>query len=236
MKLLNDLINIIYPSLCINCLKVVDGKNNVLCIDCFTDIDFISDPKCIKCSYPFEIKLDSDSFCGSCLIATPLYKAAYNLLYYNDQTSKLIHRFKYYNQSFILEELVRLLLKQINKDDIDIIIPVPIHLLKLIIRTYNQTQIIAEIIGKKISKQVYGNILIKTKYTKPQAKITRKQRLVNVKNSFSIKNAALIIGKNILLVDDVMTTGSTINECVRLLLASGAKDVFVATIARTVIK
>ena len=116
----------------------------------------------------------------------------------------------------------------------DLIIPVPIHFLKRLKRKYNQTEILANHLSKLSNTEYEPRILRKSKRTKSQEGLSRKQREENIKNSFSIneKFASKLKNKKIALIDDVLTTGSTVNECTRILKKSGAKSVTVITVAR----
>ena len=101
-------------------------------------------------------------------------------------------------------------------------------------RKYNQSALLANVIAKILKKPVLYNILIRNKFKESQGHLSIKERKLNVKNSFMVKNNSIIKGKNILIVDDVMTTGATLNECAKVLKHAGARKIFVATFARVV--
>ena len=117
--------------------------------------------------------------------------------------------------------------------DADYIIPVPMHKWKRLFRLYNQAQILASEIGKELGVKMLPDVLMKTKHTKSQTGLSKKQRQENLKGSIAVEGS--IKGKKIILVDDVMTTGSTVDLCAAKLKKAGAKEVVVVCIARTLI-
>jgi len=128
--------------------------------------------------------------------------------------------------------------KVLSKDilfrhSIDLIIPVPLHKKRRRRRGYNQSEIIAKHLSKVYCLPMSSQILIKTKNTVPQMKLSKKLRIKNLTDSFSSKNIHILKNKNIMLVDDVITTGTTLNTCAKKLIKAGAKKVFVFTLART---
>lgn len=148
----------------------------------------------------------------------------------------LIHKFKYKNRDYLSRFLSRLLVKtietNINMEEIDYIIPVPMHWLKKIKRGYNQTEILSQDIGKHFNKPVMLNNLIRIKLARPQIYLKREERLSNVKKCFKIKKPHFINNKNIILIDDVCTTCATIEECSIELKRSGANKIYAVTVAR----
>ena len=113
------------------------------------------------------------------------------------------------------------------------LVPVPLHARRLQERGYNQSLLLARAIaGKLDNTTLYENVLARTRYTLPQAKMNREERLRNVRNAFVVQNKQVLKDRVVALVDDVMTTGSTLNECARVVRQAGAKDVFSLTIAR----
>ena len=157
-------------------------------------------------------------------------------------TRKLIHQFKY--EPHIIKELAKSLAQVvaehfvlIGKNTLShwenaILIPVPLEIKKLKSRGYNQTEELAKEFSKLINVPVISNNLVKIKKTRPQMKLSAVERAENVKDAFAIKNPTEFAGKKIFLIDDVYTTGSTMEECARVLRNAGAKQVFGITIAR----
>ena len=145
--------------------------------------------------------------------------------------------FKFHEKIYIYKAFVNFMLK--NKKvcnflkNYDIIIPVPIHYNRKVTRGYNQSALLAKEIAKKITKIEYANnVLLKKINNKPQSTKNKKERNNNVLGVYFVKNESKIWNKKVLLVDDIYTTGSTVNECARMLKIKGAKEVAVFTIAK----
>ena len=165
-------------------------------------------------------------------------KKAWTCRFYEDTMIKCIHQFKYRGKTRMINIFEKMFEKVLSKDilfrySIDLIIPVPLHKKRQRERGYNQSEIIAKQLSEIYCLPMFSKILIKTKNTVPQMKLSKKLRSKNLTDSFSSKNAHILKDKNIMLVDDVITTGTTLNTCARKLIEAGAKKVFVFTIART---
>lgn len=234
---LSKAINIVFPPQCISC-KVKVESNGTLCHKCWEAIEFISAPQCIVCGVPFELQDSNQHICGKCIANPPKYTAARSVLRYNDASSKLITNFKYYDNTASGSHFAKWIMRAGGSliDQADIIAPVPLHKVRLLSRRYNQSALLCNNIAKLTGKPVYNKLLIRHKNTKPQAELSFNMRVNNVKSAFKVDKKFIneIIGKNILLVDDVITTGSTIDACTKVLLKAGAKNVFVVTLAMTV--
>lgn len=227
----------IYPPQCIACHAPVGVAGN-LCASCWNDVNFIANPLCSCCGTPFELSAYGGAVCGECIAHPPLYKMARAVFCYDDASRRLITSFKYSDRIYTSDAFAKWMLRAGEEimQDADFIISVPMHRLRLITRRYNQAALLANSMAKQSSLPVYHKILLRKKYTKPQASLTFKQRKLNVKGAFIInpKYMDRIINKNIIIVDDVMTTGATIDACIRPLLKAGAASVNVLTIAKTV--
>jgi ComF family protein len=208
-----------------------------LCASCWVNVNFISKPSCAKCNLPFEYDFGEDIICGACTTNNPLYHKAKSVLIYDDFSKPLLHGLKYQDKTHLAPYLASLMYRAASEllTDCDIIIPVPLHKKKLLSRLYNQSSLLCLYLHKLSKIPFEPNFLIKYKDTKTQTGLTKKQRLSNVENSFMLNNQFLhnIKNKNILLVDDVITTGATINACTKLLLKHGASKVNILTLART---
>lgn len=230
-------IDIIFPPRCLSC-KVYVESDGSLCHNCWEEIDFISSPQCSSCGTPLEFATSDGTICGQCIANPPKYTMARSVLRYNEKSSKLITNFKYYDNTHSSNHFAKWLLRA-GKDmigDVDIITPVPLHKLRLLSRRYNQCALICNRLSEMTGITSYNNLLIRHKNTKPQAGLAFNKRINNVKSAFKINHDLIeqINDKNILLIDDVMTTGSTIDSCTKTLLNSGARNVYVLTIAMTV--
>ena len=149
-------------------------------------------------------------------------------LSYNKYLKEMVHDFKFNDKSYLYKPLGELMLKTIKEKrifEMDLIAYIPIHRRKEAIRGYNQSELLATYIGEKLNLPLSKNNLVKSKWTKEQNTLNRIERYKNLKDSFAIRNPKEFAHKRILLVDDLITTGSTFNECTNLLVESGAKSV-----------
>ena len=230
-------INIMYPPICIIC-KSSCWISNILCKECWEKISFITRPFCKKCGTSLTTSssmiLCTDDFC---INEKHCYNYTISIIEYNDFAKQIIKKFKFH-AIFKLRKLLKNWLTYISATleckDIDYIFPVPLHKSKLKLRGYNQSAIIAKIMADITKIKYNSKILVKIKNTANQSELSKNLREKNLKNSFYISenNRKLIQGKKILLIDDVITTGNTINECSKTLSQHGATEVIAISIAR----
>lgn len=164
------------------------------------------------------------------------FDRAFSPFLYEDTVRTLIHEFKYKRKDYLGEILANLMIDFIAEyslpiDYLDLIIPIPLHKTKLREREFNQAQVLSEYIGKKFNKPVINNVLTRNRLTKTQTGMNNQERFLNAKGSFSLTDNFALEGKNILLVDDVLTTGATSSEASYVLKNAGANIVFVLTLA-----
>ncbi len=219
--------DIIFPKKCINCGR--EGSH--LCEDCFSLIEINPFQYCL-CEK--MRKADKCINCQNRYLDKIISAADFN----NKIIRETIHKFKYggiEDLSLPLSLLILSHLQMINCeiDKSFVIIPVPMHIKKKKRRGFNQSEEIAKLISKATSLPL-STTLIKTKETKPQMELNKVERIENIKNCFEIKNNDEIKNKIILLLDDVYTTGTTMNECARILKENGAKEVWGLTVAREI--
>ena len=216
-----------------------------LCPACSTSFVPVKSPFCCICGIMFNSRIGDDHICGECIKSPKKFRMARAVGVYEGTLMKTIQQLKYKGKIQLVRPLGMLLFFAFikywnNKNRIDIIVPVPLHIKRFRKRGFNQTYLLikkwlsfaaafnVELPYSKIEK----NILIKNKQTEPQTGLDRKQRQSNIKNVFSMGDSSKITGKTILLVDDVYTTGATANECAKVLLNEGAKSVDLLTLAR----
>ena len=237
--LFRNVIVYLFPPQCPYCEKIIDSEQ-ILCDECFHKIHFIHAPKCYWCSVPLPIETDTGEkmLCAKCLSKRPLYDMARSAFVYDIFSRQLILKFKYYDRTDLRHILVHYLLKAgIDLfDKTDLVIPVPMYWLRRLKRQYNQSAVLAELLARKIHKEYNGSVLYRTHHTESQTHKTAKERKQNLTDAFQVRNAELIQGKRILLIDDVLTTGATAESCAKVLKKNGAKAVYVLTMARSVKK
>ncbi|HEY5586501.1 MAG TPA: ComF family protein [Ruminiclostridium sp.] len=156
---------------------------------------------------------------------------------YSDSLKNSLKKFKFSNKPSYYRAFGKLLALKLQNtiqlDQIDMIIPVPLHRSRQKLRGYNQAELIAECAAKLLSTPLAANILIKTSESKSQSVLSRNERLSNIEGMFKVINAHAVYKKNILIVDDIVTTGSTINQCSKALKQSGASSIIAGVIATT---
>lgn len=230
-KIINSVLNFFFPDICIICGEDTDKNNLSVCRKCFNKIEYIKPPYCQTCNQPL---VDGGAHCWQCRKTRYHFEKIVAVGLYIGVLREIILKFK--EKDFLKTVLGSLLLsvvtKNIDNDRFDLIVAVPLSKKKEFGRDYNQSQLLAELLADKTNKEVVSGNLIRVKDTKPQFELTRAERLVNLKDAFFVKDPPVFKNKNILLVDDIATTCSTLEECSKTLKNAGAKKVFCAVLAR----
>jgi len=228
-------LDVLFPPLCHVCRRFIPAAGELhICPDCRELMPPIAAPLCIVCGVPF-VGAGYDHVCGSCS-TSPAFDAARAALAYEGASRDLIHAFKYRNKTHLRRPLALLTMEMLS-DFIrsrrpDLIMPVPLHRKKLSSRGFNQAVLLGEILSQRLKIPLDRRNLRRIRWTEPQVNLAAHDRRTNVRGAFSIHESALMNGCRVLLVDDVLTTGSTAGECGRVLKAAGATDVTVITVAR----
>lgn len=217
-----------------------------LCWNCIGGLVVVESPLCSCCGLPFESRHGLDHCCGDCSTAPKKFRVARAPLVYEQVFTEVIHCYKYKGKIQLARPLGELLFSALrlfwDQNSIDVVIPVPLHLKRFRQRGFNQAYLLtrdwqnfAELMPFDLGDfEIERDVLFRTVPTTPQTGLGRQQRAANIKNAFEVVNEAKIIDKRILLVDDVYTTGATVDECARLLLHHGAAHVDVLSLARAV--
>ncbi|NNG00629.1 MAG: ComF family protein [Desulfobacteraceae bacterium] len=215
-----------------------------ICPRCLNAIQPIVSPKCSCCGLPFAGRQGEDHLCGNCHETPPVYGRACASGVYAGALRAAIHVYKYHGNFCLSKPLGRLLFwtytHQYTHRHIDCIVPVPLHRKRLRTRGFNQSDLlVAEWpglfsgVGDGLAEiPIYNDLIVRHRHTMPQQGLNRKERQRNIRDAFRIHAARRIEKKHVLLVDDVYTTGATLNECARVLFGNGALDVDVITLAR----
>lgn len=173
---------------------------------------------------------DSSITCGECIKDQPAFKSVRTFGIYKGPLRKAINLLKYHNMKRLSKPLSgMILLMEIPRADT--VIPVPLYKNRLRQREFNQSALLAKYTAKKTRMSLLVNCLVKVKDTIPQVGLSSRERRRNIRNAFGIEKKELIKGKDILLVDDVITTGATVRECSRILKKAGAGDIYVIALA-----
>lgn len=221
-----------YPRVCPICNKIILPKGEKACPACKEKLTYILEPCCSKCGR--QVIHAEQEYCYDCKKRNHHYKSGIALFAYDAYMQHSIIKFKYHHQKefavFYAEEIIKHLGRKILKISPDVLIPVPIHSRKRNQRGYNQAEILAKEIGRRISIPVLSELLIRKKNTIPQKSLTNKERIKNLEGAFCWNRRFLQINKKIpsrvLLIDDIYTTGSTMEACTKVLLERGIKEVF----------
>tara|TARA_R110002096_G_scaffold436105_1_gene668022 strand:- start:25374 stop:26192 length:819 start_codon:yes stop_codon:yes gene_type:complete len=235
-------LDLLLPPKCLKCSGRVDQAHS-LCPDCWKGLHFITDPKCKCCGYPFEINLGNDysalgeQLCGACQKIERSFDKAVSALRYDDDSRQMVIGFKHQDKVEYAAYFVKLL-SQAGATmlcDVDIIVPVPLHKMRLLSRRYNQSALLSRLFAREHGIVHTAELLERTKNTPPQQGNLSK-RFKNVRGVFKVgpKHKDTIKNKTILLIDDVYTTGSTTENCARCLKKAGAAKVYVLTVFRVI--
>lgn len=232
MNSINHLLNLLFPSKCPVCGDVSDSfLYNPICTACWESTERYSGPACKICGIPTTS--NQTITCESCIKIRPPFSQVLYYGIYEGVLREAIHLLKFNGIKRLSKPLGHLLSK-LPVPKADAIVPVPLHNKSLIKREFNQTAIIGRYLSKKLNIPMMLNALRKIKETPPQTDVTGKERLKNVKNAYSASEE--IKGLDLLLVDDVITTGATVMECSRTLMNAGANSVTVIALARSMPK
>ena len=232
------LVDLIFPPVCAFCgTPLAEDDRGEICPGCLRNVRFVSPPICPKCGLPFVSQSGDDHLCGQCLRGKWHFGSARALGLYDGPLREAIHALKYEGKAFLAKPLVGLLDRAypfMDYGSYDLLVPVPLHPKRLRERGFNQALVLGRAMARREGVSCTGFVLRKTRSSAPQIDLSPKEREKNVKGSFAVVDPAKVRGKRVLLIDDVMTTGSTVNECARELLKAGVMEVDVFTLARTV--
>jgi ComF family protein len=234
-ELFEAAVSLLYPATCSICRKHVRASD-YLCNGCEAEIVRIVPPFCETCSEPFEGSINTAFSCANCAHRTIYFDAAVAAYRGRGIVRDVIHEFKY-NRQIHLRHLVARWLRAALDDErlrnyqFDVVVPVPLHPARRRERGFNQASLLAELLSAQTSIPCRP-LLKRIRYTTTQTALDRSERMENLRNAFRLRKNADVRGLQVLLIDDVLTTGSTLNECARVLKRAGATSVHAATAAR----
>jgi ComF family protein len=236
-SMLGRVADFLLPPVCISCRDRI-VNHGLLCGTCFAKIDFISSPLCARLGIPLPFDTGGPLLSASAIASPPVYDRARAAVHYSDAVRGLIQSFKYRDR----QEGLPLFARWLNKAgaellaDADLILPVPLYPTRLWQRRFNQSAMLALALGRFSGVRVDCFVLKRVRRTASQVGLTADQRRRNVAGAFRVDTGrdAAVRGKKLVLVDDVITTGATVEACARVLKRSGAARVDVLAVARAV--
>ncbi len=231
-------LDVLYPRHCFACDKSLhEEKDTYVCEKCLKIVEATETGRCCKCGLKLGPGItSSDKGCPECKDTNLGFEKCFFVSDNIEPARTLIHQFKYKKHICLATPLGSLLENLLHKEtigEIDAVVPVPLHWKKKQVRGFNQSELMAKKISRKLSIPISTNNLFRSKNTLSQTHLSRTQRQKNVKGAFKVKNPERFYQKNILLVDDVLTTGMTASECVKSLKNAGTNKVFFVALARS---
>jgi ComF family protein len=234
-------LNLLYPPFCCGCGERAPHPG--FCDRCRARITTPQSPLCDVCGIPFAAADGADHRCGRCLVRRPAFRRARAGAVYdaadsaNDPLKSVLQRYKYDRDLGLARPLAALLQERcpLVAGDVDVIVPVPLHLDRLRWRGFNQAQYLARRLARAAGVPVDALALRRIRPTLPQVHLDEAARRGNVAGAFRVVRPERVAGRRLLLLDDVYTTGATVNECSRALLRAGARRVDVLVLARAVL-
>ncbi len=223
------------PPVCGNCQEPVLNSNG-LCGACWATLTFISDPCCACCGYPFDYFVEDGVLCGECLRSPKSFDHCRAALSYDDHSKDMVIGFKHADRTDLTQLFTRWIALAGPEviEGVDFIAPVPLHPRRLLSRRYNQSGLLAQKIARSHKKKYLPDLLIRTRNTSSQGHLSQRARWKNVGTAFQInpKFADRIQDKNIVLIDDVYTTGATLEACSRVLKKQKVAKINALVLAR----
>jgi ComF family protein len=234
-SLFREIASLLYPPTCTICAASVCSQE-YLCADCEAKLSRIVPPFCAKCSEPFDGAITTAFSCANCAHRLLYFDAAVSAYRSRGIARHVILNFKYGRQIHLRHLVSRWLVaafddERLREREFDVIVPVPLHPARERERGFNQATLLAEQLEPRLSVPV-RSVLQRVRYTTTQTAFDRSERIQNLRNAFRLRKNADVRDLRVLLIDDVLTTGSTLSECARVLKKNGARSVCAATAAR----
>jgi ComF family protein len=229
-------LDVALPTLCVACREPVDGEG--VCAGCWAKLSFIAPPYCPRLGIPFVYDPGPDMLSMEAIANPPAYARARAAVRYDDVARTLVHALKYQDRTDLAPPMGRWMARAGREliDDADVLVPVPLHWRRGWRRRYNQSGALARVIERQTGAKVAAEALQRIRPTLQQIGLSRPQRASNVQGAFKVAadRQALIAGRRVVLIDDVLTSGATVDACARALLRAKAASVDVLVFARVV--
>jgi len=234
-RIMKCCLDIVLPPCCGVCgVSIPSEEYGNFCGQCGSEIQYLEPPFCRICGIEVFAASGQNPLCGECLSNPPPYSLARSVVRYNSQVQQLVHKLKYARDLSVIPALIELVNHyDLNEfSDINCVVVVPLHLRRLRQRGLNQAAVLARLFFADSLPLIKSDWLVRTRNTVPQTKLGKRARRKNLKDAFQVRAAVDFKGAGVCLVDDVFTTGTTVRECSKVIMASGASEVRVLTLAR----
>ncbi|WP_369719836.1 MULTISPECIES: ComF family protein [unclassified Bradyrhizobium] len=229
-------LDIALPTLCVSCREPVDGEG--VCAACWAKLSFIAPPYCPRLGIPFVYDPGPDMLSMEAIASPPAYQRARAAVRYDDVARTLVHALKYQDRTDLAPAMGRWMARAGGEllTGADMLVPVPLHWRRAWRRRYNQSGALARVIERQSGVRVRGEVLRRVRATEQQIGLSRAQRATNVQGAFQVSadRQPEVQGRRIILIDDVLTSGATLDACARALLRAKAAQVDVLVFARVV--
>jgi len=237
LRLSQAALSLVLPARCLSCGTIVADTGS-LCSECWGQVSFLAPPLCRACGIPFPYEAVPDALCADCARVARPYERARAAIVYNDESRRLILGFKHGDRT----EAAVLFAKWMARagapllEEAELLIPVPLHWQRLFARRYNQAALLAHGLTKMTGVPTESRLLLRRRRTASQGHLSPQARRRNLAGAFMLapRAEALLAGKSLLLIDDVMTSGATLDEAAKVLRKAGAASVNALTLARAV--
>ena len=236
-KIADTLVGFIYPNVCQLCGgQRATSSDGFVCSNCWKNVRFIKPPFCRRCGLPFQGSLTTEFECSNCQDLKLHFRSARSAVKLDGAVREVIRRYKYnralWFEPFLADLLIREALPNLRQEKWDYIVPIPLHPAKKRQREFNQAERLATFLSAAAGIPMDTTLLKRVTWTQTQTKLSRDKRAENMRNAFAMRKNRKLKGERILLFDDVFTTGATTNACAQVLLAAGAGEIGVWTVAR----
>jgi ComF family protein len=238
MNFRSTLIQFLLPPQCPCCEKFLKEDQQGFCSKCLSEVRWIEPPFCTVCGVPFISREAENHPCGGCLTRRKYFTMARALGAYEGSLQEAIHRWKYRGKTYLTPFFAQWMAEGLNRywepDAFDLLVPVPLHPQRLRERGFNQVLLLVKEISVRTGIPYEKKILQKKRPTTPQVALSGMERERALRGAFHVIGKEGLTGRSVLLIDDVYTTGATVNECSKVLRRGGAKRVDVLTLAHAI--
>jgi ComF family protein len=229
-------LDIALPTLCVSCREPVAGEG--VCAECWAKLSFIAQPFCPRLGIPFVYDPGPELLSMEAIANPPAYQRARAAVRYDDVARTLVHALKYQDRTDLAPAMGRWMARAGQEliTEADILVPVPLHWKRSWSRRYNQSGALARVISRQTGVKLAPEALQRIRATEQQIGLSRAQRATNVQGAFKVAGDRIadIQGRRVILIDDVLTSGATVDACARALLRAKAAQVDVLVFARVV--